>query len=147
MEFLTFWHWFVLGLMLIIAETLGASGFLVSLGLAAGATGFLVALTGASWEWQLICFSILCVGFSVAWWYLLTQRIQTKKISLLNQPMASMLGCTTTLIQSIEDGRGKIRINDVTWFVTGPDLPIGTKIKIVEVKENTLLVVEPLHVI
>jgi len=147
MEFLTFWHWFVLGLMLIIAETLGASGFLVSLGLAAGTTGFVVALTGVGWEWQLVCFSFLCIGFAVTWWYLSTKRIQTKKVSLLNQPIASMLGCTTTLIQSIEHGRGKIRINDVTWFVTGPDLPVGTKIKIVEVKENTLLVVEPLHVV
>lgn len=147
MEFLTFWHWFVLGLMLIIAETLGASGFLVSLGLAAGTTGLLVALTGVGWEWQLLCFSLSCICFTVAWWHVSKKYIQSKEGTLLNQPITSMLGCTTTLIQGIKDGRGKIRINDVTWFVTGPDLPIGTKIKIVEVKENTLLVVEPLHVI
>jgi len=145
MEWLVYWHWLALGLLLVIAETLGAAGFLVALGMAAGCTGLFTLLLDLSWQWQLVSFSVLCIVFAVGWWYLLKRRVDSHTPSLLNQPFEAMLGRTTNLIEAIENGRGKIRINDAQWFVTGPPLPLGTKVKVIGIEEGTLLVVEPVE--
>ena len=144
MEGLLYWHWLAFGLILVIAETLGAAGFLVALGMAAGTTGLLTLLFNLDWQWQLVCFSISCVLFAVGWWQFLRTRVAGRAPSLLNQPFESMLGRTATLIEAIDNGRGKIRINDANWFVTGPALPAGTKVLVIGIEEGTLLVVEPL---
>ena len=143
MGWITYWHWLALALVLIIAETLGAAGFLIALGMAAVTTGFLTSLFIITWQWQLVFFSVLSVFFAIVWWQFLKQRSATSA-TLINRPFESMLGRTVVLAEAIENGRGKIRVNDANWFVTGPDLPLGTRVKIISVQEGTLLVVEPI---
>ncbi|WP_131781046.1 NfeD family protein [Legionella gresilensis] len=139
---LTYWHWLALALVLIIAETLGAAGLLIALGMAAATTGIITWLFAITWQWQLIDFSLLCILFAVSWWFFIKKRT-AKEPSLINKPFHSMLDQTVILVEPIKDGRGLIRINDATWFVKGPDLPAGTKVKIVAI-EGTSMVVEPL---
>lgn len=143
MAWLTYWHWLALALLLFIAETLGAAGLLVALGMAAALTGFAVMILQISWEWQLIGFSILCVAFALGWWFLLKQH-SIKTPGLLNRPMEALIGTTVSLYEPIVNGRGKIRYNDANWFVTGPDLPAGSRVKITGIHhEGSLLIVEP----
>ncbi|KTD65557.1 NfeD family protein [Legionella spiritensis] len=145
MEWLAYWHWLALALLLVIAETLGAAGFLIALGMAAALTGAVTWLFSVGWQWQLIYFSIFCLFFAFAWWRFLKHRAATSPPSLINRPFESMVGRTVTLVEPIEDGRGKIRVNDAHWFVTGPELPAGTKVKITGIEEGTILVVKPLE--
>lgn len=146
MTWLVYWHWFAFALLLVIAETLGAAGFLIALGMAAAITGVIVWLFVISWQWQLVYFSLLSIFFAVAWWRFLKQRsILMPSPTLINRPIDAMVGRTANLVVGIENGRGKIRINDAHWFVTGPELPAGAKVKIVAVEEGTLLVVEPVN--
>jgi inner membrane protein len=142
MTWIVYWHWLALALVLIIAETLGAAGFLIAMGMAAAVTGCLAWLFTITWQWQVIFFSILSVLFAVSWWQFLKQRTPTPA-TLINSPFEAMLGRTVVLVEAIENGRGKIRVNDANWFVTGADLPIGTRVKIISVQEGTLLLVEP----
>lgn len=142
MNELLYWHWLAFALLFVIAETLGAAGFLIALGTAAASTGILTWLLTLSWQWQLVIFSVCCILYTLIWWKLLTYR-SVFPVTLINRPFESMLGRTVQLVEAIENGRGKIKINDAHWFVTGPDLPVGTKVKIVALQENTLLVVEP----
>lgn len=143
MEWLVYWHWFAVALLLIIAETLGAAGFLLALGTAAACTGLLTWLFTFGWEWQLILFSVFCIFFAFAWWrYIYYRARNSRPVSLLNKPLEAMIGRTTTLIEGIENGRGKIRINDAQWFVTGEELPVGTKVKVIALQEGGVLVVE-----
>lgn len=144
MAWLIYWHWFALALLLVIAETLGAAGFLIALGMAAALTGIFVWLFVITWQWQLVCFSIFSIFFAFAWWrFLKTRTILMPPPSLINRPIEAMIGRTVTLVEGIENGRGKIRVNDAHWFVTGPELPAGSKVKVIAVEEGTLLVVEP----
>ncbi|MDP1602290.1 MAG: NfeD family protein [Legionella sp.] len=142
MAWLVFWYWLALALVLIIAETLGAAGFLIALGMAAASIGILTWIFAITWQWQLICFSLFSVFFAVAWWQFLKKRTLATP-TLINRPFESMLGRTAVLVEAIENGRGKIRVNDAHWFVTGPELPVGSKVKIIGIAEGTLLVVEP----
>ncbi|MGQ3892853.1 NfeD family protein [Legionella sp. CNM-4043-24] len=142
MEWLVYWHWFTLALVLIIAEIMGAAGFLLALGTAAATTGLLTWLMHISWQWQLVIFSTLCILYAFAWWQYLQSRAVVAP-TLLNRPVDEMMGRTTTLIEAIVDGRGKILINGTTWFVTGPELPAGTRVTITAIQGDTLLVVEP----
>jgi len=143
MEWLIYWYWLALALLLIIAETLGAAGFLLALGTAAVTTGLLTWIFTIHWQWQLILFSLLCIFFAFAWWHYLYYRVRTSKpVSLINRPLEAMIGRTTTLVEGIEEGRGKIRINDAHWFVTGPNLLQGSKVRVIAVVDHSLLLVE-----
>jgi inner membrane protein len=142
MGWLVFWNWFAFALLLIIAETLGAAGFLIALGMAAASIGVITWIFMISWQWQLIFFSLLCVFFTVAWWQFLRKRTLATP-TLINRPFESMLGRTAVLVEAIENGRGKIRLNDAHWFVTGPELPVGSRVKVIAIEDGTLLVVEP----
>ena len=51
------------------------------------------------------------------------------------------MGRIITLKEPIQDGHGKVKIDDSTWKIEGPDCAIGTKIKIVSVN-NVVFKVE-----
>jgi membrane protein implicated in regulation of membrane protease activity len=42
-----------------------------------------------------------------------------------------MIGRTATLAEPIREGRGRIQSGDTLWRVSGPDLPAGTRVKVV----------------
>lgn len=143
MEFLTVWHWLILSLLLIITETFIGIGYLYALGIAAGTTGLLVLLFNLSWEYQLTFFSAFCLSLIGILGYLL--KIKAQKIeSQLNQPIESLLGRTTTLTQIIENDLGKVYINGISWLVTGNELKVNTVVKVVSIKDGSLLIVEPI---
>lgn len=142
MEGLMYWHWLILALILIIAETLGAAGFLVALSLAALITATFTYLFVIGWQWQLIHFSILSVCCAIAWWYYLKHRPDTDSSTLINRPFEALIERVVTLVEPIKNGRGKIQVNDCFWVVTGPELPAGSIVRIIAVKNETLLVVE-----
>ena len=43
--------------------------------------------------------------------------------------------------QAIVDGRGKVKVGDGVWMVTGPDSPVGTQVRVVG-QEGVILKVE-----
>jgi membrane protein implicated in regulation of membrane protease activity len=108
--------------------------FLVWIGLAALAVGVLSFLLWDAgfwvWEVQLILFA----AFAVATTFVgrkLTLRHDATDEPFLNQRGASLVGRTATLAEPIREGRGRIRLDDTIWQVMGPDLPVGTRVKVV----------------
>ena len=62
---------------------------------------------------------------------------------LLNRRGAQLIGRIATLAEPIKDGRGRIRIGDTLWRVSGPDLPAGTRVRVKAATDTDLeLVVE-----
>ena len=54
-----------------------------------------------------------------------------------------MIGRTATLTEPITEGRGRIKLGDTMWRVTGPDLPAGTQVRVTGADATDLeLVVE-----
>ena len=61
----------------------------------------------------------------------------------LNRRADGYIGRIFTLERPIIDGRGRLRVDDTTWLVEGPDLPAGTRVQVTSVN-NTLLRVSQL---
>jgi inner membrane protein len=62
----------------------------------------------------------------------------------LNQPAAQLIGRVVVLAEAIEGGRGRVRVGDTLWQAEGPDLPLGTQVKVAAAKA-TVLLVEPVR--
>lgn len=142
-EELTYWHWLILGVGLLILEIFAPGAFFLWLAIAAGAVGALVWLVPAmGWEYQLLVFSVLSVISILIWRrYFRTQPADTDQPAL-NRRGEQYVGRTFTLDEPIVNGLGKIRVDDSTWKIAGTDCGSGTRIKVVGV-EGTLLRVEP----
>jgi len=139
------WSWWVAGLVLLAAELVAPGFFLVWIGLAALSVGALSLLfwDTAFWIWQFQ--AILFAAFAVVSALIgrrLTLRSSKTDEPFLNQRGASLVGRTATLHEPIREGRGRIRLDDTTWRVMGPDLPAGTQVRVVS-SNGRDLTVEP----
>lgn len=131
MPLIDFWHWWILAVALVIIEILLPSFFALWLAIAAALTGLILLLFPAlGWEWQLLIFAMFAVISIVAWRrYYQKHPIKTDE-PLLNRRGEGYVGRELTLSQPIVDGIGKIRLDDSTWKVQGPDCPAGSRVKI-----------------
>lgn len=138
------WSWWIFGLALLAAELLLPGVFLVWIGLAAITVGAAsLALWGMpvwGWEVQMLVFAVLSVAFVLA-----GRRVYGRSHSsdepLLNQRGATLVGRTGTLAEPVVDGRGRLRLDDTTWPIRGPDLAAGTRVR-VTASEGSMLSVE-----
>ncbi|WP_119393785.1 NfeD family protein [Salinibius halmophilus] len=144
MEIESYLYWLGAGLLLMIAEMLGAGGFLLGIGAGAFATGVITLIfPGIGLIGQLVVFAVsTCITAYLIWKYFVRHGSESQQPNL-NRPAEQLVGRTATLTQAIDNGRGKIRINDANWFVTGPDLPEGSKVKVTGAEDASLLIVEP----
>jgi hypothetical protein len=130
------WTWWVLGLVLLTAEIILPGVFLIWIGLAAIVVGSIsLALWGDdlwAWQVQILTFAVLSVVFAVAGRRIMSRYGSETDEPLLNQRGESLVGRTATLTEPISEGRGRIRIDDTLWVVGGPDLPVGTQVRIIE---------------
>ena len=129
---LDYWHWYILGVALITIEILVPTFFALWIGISDLLTGtILYFVPSLAWEYQIIIFAILSVVSVVLWiQYYVKNPIATDE-PLLNRRGEQYIGRTITLKTPIEDGHGKISIDDSTWKVRGPDCPVGTKVKLI----------------
>jgi membrane protein implicated in regulation of membrane protease activity len=51
-----------------------------------------------------------------------------------------MIGKTGVVLDAISGGQGRIKVGETTWRATGPDLPAGTKVKVVDQVPGGLVV-------
>ncbi|MGE6782594.1 NfeD family protein [Ensifer adhaerens] len=137
------WSWWVLGFVLLAAELVAPGVFLIWIGVAALAVGILSLMLWEvglwTWQVQLVLFALLSVAA-----VLLGRRfVRSSEISdepLLNQRTESLVGRTAVLDKPIAEGRGRIRLDDTFWIVEGPDLPAGTRVRVVSTHGRNLTV-------
>lgn len=136
------WLWAALALILIAAETLAPGVFLMWLGFAAAAMLAIVLLVpGIPPLWQAVGFIVL--SFVSIMLYRRYFRSDVEKPSDhpdLNRRTAQFVGQVFALEQAIVDGRGRIKVGDALWTVLGPDLPVGTKVRVIAGDSMTLKV-------
>lgn len=139
------WSWMVLGVVLLALEILVPGVFLLWIGIAAILTGTLsLQLWGAAfWGWQVQVLAFLVLSIAAA---LIGRRFFSRSgpedtdQPLLNQRDRQLVGRTAMLEEDMREGRGRIRIGDTTWRVTGPDLPAGTRVRVIEASGGNLKV-------
>jgi membrane protein implicated in regulation of membrane protease activity len=143
LEALGAWSWLVIGLVLIGLEILAPGAFLLWLGLAALLTGLIDGALGLSWQAALIVYCILAVVCVLVARRVARERNEPDTAEgMLNRRAQSLVGRSFVLDEAVEGGHGRLRLDDTSWRVTGPDLPRGSRIRVVAV-EGTTLVIEP----
>lgn len=133
---IVFWYWWVLAVGFLALEIVVSGFFFLWLAVSAFLVGGVVLLVSATpFNVQLLLFSFLAV-LSVLGWrkYARTRAVDATDHPLLNQRGAQYIGRTFFLIAPIENGQGKIKVDDTFWKVHGEDSPLGAKVKVVAVK-------------
>lgn len=123
--------WGVLALALMAGEALIPGAALLWFGLAAAVLFVVVALVpGMSLLVQVTLF--IALSFVAVFVYRRWFRLRASQTDqpALNQRTAQLVGHQATLDQAIVAGRGRVQIADAFWDVSGPDLPIGTRVRI-----------------
>lgn len=139
---LEFWHWLIIGALLVGLELLLPGVFLLWLGIAAFLTGALMAIIpDLDWRIALVAFGALSVASIVVGMRFRAIRSPKTDQPTLNRRAEQYLGRQLTLDAPIVNGRGTVKLDDTTWRVAGPDLPAGTAI-VVRGADGATLIVE-----
>jgi hypothetical protein len=141
---LSFWDWLGLGTVLLILEVFGAGGYLLWIGVAAAAVGILTfVFPYMPWTVQFLLFALLSVLTAVYWWRRQRSVIRPSDQPGLNMRGHELIGRTFVVHSAIIDGRGKIKVGDGVWIVTGPDTAVGGQVRVIG-QDGAILRVEGL---
>ena len=139
LETLAYWDWFIAGLVLVILEIFAPGAVFLWLGIAAGVVGAVVFFAPyLDWKFQFTLFAVLSVvSIVVSRHYLKRRPLETDHPNL-NRRGAQYVGRDLILDAALSGGRGRLRVDDTTWRVEGPDLPAGAKVRVTAVDGATL---------
>ena len=145
MEFMrqmVYWHWWIAAMVFVILEVFVPGAILIWFGISAGVVGILLLLfPSMAWEIQIVLFTVLAVASILIWRVYAKRHPEQSDYPTLNRRGEQYVDRVFTLEQAITDGVGKVRVDDSTWKVQGPDVPAGTRIRVTDVN-GTVLVVE-----
>jgi membrane protein implicated in regulation of membrane protease activity len=138
------WHWAVLAGVMLILELATPTFFFAWLAAGALATAAVAwFVPQLIWQVQVLVFA-LAAFIAVGAWFRFRPLPAASGHPMLNQRAASLIGTTVTLEQPVINGRGRARLGDTTWPVSGPDLPTGAVVKVVGM-DGTRLLVNPVQ--
>ncbi len=138
-----FWHWFIAAVVLITLEMVVLPAvYFLWMGIAAGVVGFLLMLfPGMPFMAQIFVFTVLSVVSLVIHKRYLKNNPPATDEPTLNRRGEQYVGRTFTLAEAIENGAGKIKVDDSTWKVMGEDMSKGSKVKVIGI-DGTVFKVE-----
>ena len=145
LDSITWWHWIIFGVILIIVEMSTGTFFMLTLGLSAIAVGILATLFDLSLQMEILLWLIFSIVSIVAWmrWY----KDKTVSNSGQSDYRLETLGTVTSDIHAHR--RGKVTfdtpvLGNTQWHATAEEaIHKGTRVRIVEVN-GQLIKVAPL---
>ncbi len=140
---IVFWYWWALASALLVLEILLPGVMFLFLAFGAVASGVvLLVVPDTSLEWQLAVFAVFAAASAVVLRPILRGLQVRKGEANLNKLGQSLVGRTIVLDQPILGGRGRVKLGDGSWSVTGPDMVAGARVRVTAVN-GTELTVEP----
>jgi inner membrane protein len=135
--------WLALAAVLAIVELMMPGIFLVFIAAGAAAAGVVVLLIpGIPIFVQIGLFAALsAVAVAIGRRWYLNSPVPSAD-PLLNDRAARLVGEIVTVVESIEAGKGRVRVGDGEWLASGPDTPAGARVRITGAN-GSLLDVEP----
>jgi membrane protein implicated in regulation of membrane protease activity len=135
------WFWWGVALALFALEALLPGTFMLWLGFAGVGTALITLLVPLSDAAQWMLFAILAlISVASGWQYKRKHPQADSDQPLLNRRGAQLVGQVFPLESAIVDGRGRVRVGDAFWSVHGPDLAVGTRVRVVAIDGMTLRV-------
>jgi membrane protein implicated in regulation of membrane protease activity len=136
------WAWIVGGVLLVALEVLAPGAFMLWLGLAALATGLILFVHPLGWELAFLVFAVLALGSVILGRWISRRRgPDPGPEPMLNRRGGALVGRELVLEAPIDQGRGRVKIDDTVWRVEGPDMPAGQRVRVTGV-DGALLRVE-----
>ncbi|HAB25189.1 MAG TPA: NfeD family protein [Pantoea sp.] len=133
------WFWLTLGGLLLAAEMLGTSGYLLWSGIAAVLVGIVEWLAPFSWTAQGSLFALLTLVCVYLWYRWMRHRERHQQPNSLNQRGNQLIGTLLTLDAPLVNGIGHVRLGDSSWRVQADrDLPAGAQVVVTGVEGITL---------
>ncbi|MDU6390231.1 MULTISPECIES: NfeD family protein [unclassified Pantoea] len=133
------WFWLTLGGLLLAAEMLGTSGYLLWSGIAAVLVGIVEWLAPFSWTAQGSLFALLTLVCVYLWYRWMRHRERHQQPNSLNQRGIQLIGTLLTLDAPLVNGIGHVRLGDSSWRVQADrDLPAGAQVIVTGVEGITL---------
>ncbi|MBO6757943.1 MAG: NfeD family protein [Roseibium sp.] len=136
------WNWFILGLLLLGLEIVAPGTVFLWFGVAAILVGTLALFTDLPWQVYLGLFLALSL-VSLILGRRLMARLQTESGDPdLNKRGSRYIGREFVLAAPLQQGEGRLSIDDTVWRITGPDLPAGTHVRVERIDGARLVVAE-----
>lgn len=140
------WAWVILGVVLLALEIVLPGAYLLWLGVAAIITGLSSFLLDSAsfwiWQIQVVAFLVLSIiSVLVGRRFFPANGTDDTDQPLLNQRERQLVGRLGILSEPLSEGRGRVRLGDTLWRVTGPDMQAGARVRVVDVKDGILEVV------
>ena len=144
---LVYWHWIVLGIVLMLAEIFIGSFFIFWFGAAAVVVGLSLTIAPSiSASTQLIFWTMLSLVFAVAWFrFLKPLSKDVTKAGLSREALIGEIGQVLSVPNG--DKRGMVRfpaplLGSDEWLIMSQDsLSIGDRVSVKDVSGNSLIVV------
>jgi hypothetical protein len=140
MENILWWHWIVLGVILVLMELVVPSFTIFWFGLGAITTGLLLAiLPEISLKWQLLVFSVSSIGFTFFWFRFFVSRKKIKSLLVDEQTTAigqTGIAATRALVPG-EIGRVVFSVpvlGDESWmYLSDEPIATGNRVRVIAV--------------
>ncbi len=129
---LLYWHWIVLGFLLLALEMLAPGAILMWFGAGALLVGGLLFLfPDMPWDWQVLIFAMVSFASIFAWKRLRKDNPNDDtEAGTLSQRGKALIGRKIPLMEAIVNGVGRVQIDDTFWRVEGDDLEIGSLVTV-----------------
>lgn len=125
------WAWIVAGLILLALELVVPGGFLLWMGISGIITGLIALFQPIGSPLQWLIFGVLSLVSIVLWLRWTRSRLTVSDRPYLNRRADQYLGQEAVLEQPIQQGFGRVVLGDTVWRVSGADLPVGQRVRIV----------------
>ena len=134
------WLWLIGGVLLLILEVIAPGFFLVFLGAAAIATGLFTVLFNLGTAAELALFALYSVIAVLVGRRFYANRTADSTDPLLNDRAGRLVGKVVTVVATVDDQNGRVRVGDSEWSARGGPAAVGERVRITGVEGNCLTV-------
>ena len=131
--------WWVIGIVLVIGEVVLPGTFLIWFAFAAFGVGLIGVVVDLSGMNQVVVFGLLSFA-SLSLGYLMRKRRGDPEVPAFADRTQAYMGKTYKVVETIENGQGKIQVGDSVWLAEGEDCPVGGAVKVIDSRGNVLLI-------
>jgi membrane protein implicated in regulation of membrane protease activity len=136
-----YWHWLALGLVLLLAELVTGSTYLLWPAVAAWLTGLLAMIIPVPWAVQLVVFSVAVLALLIFARPLFRNRLLMGPLSTVNEPALHLIGTQGMASAAFAQGEGRVRLGDTEWRAESQDaIAAGETVDVIGVEGSSLKV-------